>query len=1019
MTPRDVKEKQKHESILRQFKVKLSIFNDVSCTSHTLSETSIQTLLSSACVRAYDKDGHELILRALLDSGSQSNFLTRGAADLLGLEKREVQSLVGGLGTHQTKITSAVDLNIKSLHSNYEESVNCLIIDKIAENIPMTTFNRLKLPIPDGIPLADVDFNKSRRVDLLLGSPVFWSCLLNKQIHMGKNMPILHQTKLGYILAGTGSVYHSKQKTNTFCAITEQLARFWEQEELPERTMNDEESACERIFEQTTKREVDGRFVVDIPFRENLTLLGESRTNAQQRLQAMERRFSRDENLSVQYRSFISEYQDLGHLSPCLETENEAGTYYLAHHAVLKESSSTTKLRTVFDGSAVTDTGLSLNDVQMKGPIVQSDLFDILIRFRKHKYVLGADVEKMYRQVLINPSQRKYQRILWRNNVDEKIKCYELNTVTYGLTSFSYLATRCLKQLAIENQHQYPSASKAIQEDFYVDDLLTGVDSLEKAQKMKTEITQILQTAKFNLRKWITNDRQILNSIQDHELDAQPLTIVNLSDNESSRTLGLFWQPHKDHLHYYVSSDNYKTITKRSVLSMISRIYDPLHLLGPIHIRAKIYMQALWKCQLGWDDPIKGDLLDEWLNYVSKLKEIEGIIIPRRVLINKPTLMELHGFSDASLKAYAACVYVKSKNNDGEVSINLLCAKSRVSPLRNISLPRLELCGALLLAKLMKRVRTTLDLTRILLVKWKTYVANRVSQIQTLSNASFWHHVSTKDNAADILTRGCDAEFLKGNDLWWYGPEWLKSDINFTALLERPDASDDELLSESNEPTCMIATENKVENDLFNKFSNFRKLRRVTAYVLRFIHNARKRDNRRTCSLTANELKDTENILLRLAQQEVYDDEIKLIKKNETSKKLLLLKPFIDDNGLLRVGGRLKNSLLPFENKHQIILPQRHIVSRLIAEDIHVKNFHCGPQLLLGLMRDKYWPVGGRNLVRSITRKCMKCSRLNPQPLTPLMGELPLERVGASFAFEHVGIDYAGPFMIKDKRTRG
>ncbi|XP_071055703.1 uncharacterized protein [Onthophagus taurus] len=280
----------------------------------------------------------------------------------------------------------------------------------------------------------------------------------------------------------------------------------------------------------------------------------------------------------------------------------------------------------------------------------------------------------------------------------------------------------------------------------------------------------------------------VLNSIQDHELDAQLLTIVNLSDNESSRTLGLFWQ-HKDHLHYYVSSDNYKTITKRRVLSMISRIYDPLHLLGPIHIRAKMYMQALWKCQLGWDDPIKGDLLNEWLNYVSKLKEIERIIIPRRVLINKPTLVELHGFSDASLKAYAECVYVKSKNNDGEVSINLLYAKSRVSPLRNISLPRLELCGALLLAKLMKRVRATLNLTierefywcdsTIVLSgiagntrKWKTYVANRVSEIQTLSSASFWHHVSTKDNAADILTRGCDAVFLKGNDLWWNKPEW-------------------------------------------------------------------------------------------------------------------------------------------------------------------------------------------------------------------------------------------------------
>nr|XP_022908439.1 uncharacterized protein LOC111419803 [Onthophagus taurus] len=226
-------------------------------------------------------------------------------------------------------------------------------------------------------------------------------------------MPILYKTKLGYILGGGMIPAMGTIKTNTLCAISEQLQKFWEQEEVKfdEKTDQQTEDECERIFIQTTERTTDGKFVVNIPFSENVTELGESRSTALKRFTMLDKKLLHDEQLSDQYEAFMHEYENLGHMSEIHEYDSSEG-YYLPHHAVIKHSSVTTKLRTVFDGSAATSSGLSLNDVQLKGPVVQSDLLDILLRFRKYQYVFSADVEKMYRQILINPKQRKYQKIL-------------------------------------------------------------------------------------------------------------------------------------------------------------------------------------------------------------------------------------------------------------------------------------------------------------------------------------------------------------------------------------------------------------------------------------------------------------------------------------------------------------------------------------------------------------------------------------------------------------------------------
>ncbi|XP_078051898.1 uncharacterized protein LOC144478050, partial [Augochlora pura] len=252
---------------------------------------------------------------------------------------------------------------------------------------------------------------------------------------------------LGWVIGGSVPTAQPNRKAtcHTITTLKLDLARFWEMEEGPElQHLSESEATCEQHFQNTTTRNTEGRYVVALPFNKSKPDLGESETQALKRLISLEQKFKRDSELERQYRTVIQEYLDLGHMS---EAHPSHQGYYLPHHAVIKMSSETTKLRVVFDGSAVTSTGISLNDTLHTGPKLQDDLLCILLRFRIHQYVITGDIEKMYRQFLVRPEDRPYQKILWRDT-NNCIKTYELNTVTFGLSAAPYLAIRCLKQLA-------------------------------------------------------------------------------------------------------------------------------------------------------------------------------------------------------------------------------------------------------------------------------------------------------------------------------------------------------------------------------------------------------------------------------------------------------------------------------------------------------------------------------------------------------------------------------------------
>lgn len=1002
-------------------------------------------LLTTAVINIENREGNWIQCRALLDNGSQSNFMTKELFNNLKLKKEEIDIPVKGIGITLSQISGRVHTRIKSNYNAYQKKLPFLIINKITDNIPLTYFNVDSL-MPD-VKLADPDFCYPGKIDLLLGAGIFWELLCVGQINLGSNKPILQKSKLGWLVSGqlTWPI-----QEDTYCHLSvnsggsnselnSQLERFWMIEEFElNRSLSFEEEECERIFEETTVRNMEGRFVVNLPMRVEQIELGASREVAVKRFNSMENRFKYNSELKRQYVDFMREYEQLCHMTEITpgENDNEVVTYYLPHHGVLKEASLTTKLRVVFDASSKTINGVSLNDILLTGPTIQDDLFSILVRFRKHAYVVIADVAKMYRQILINENQRDLQRIFWRESSEERLKEYRLNTLTYGTSPASFISTRCLHELAYQNSEKYPDASKIILRDFYVDDLITGDDSLDNIIKLKGEIIEVLGGGCFQLRKWLSNDPRIL--FPQDNLAGKDLVQYIISDSPCVKTLGLLWNSEEDNFKVAFGVSKCRSVTKRSILSSIAQIFDPLGLVGPITLRGKILLQKLWSIKSDWDESVPTDIFTEWRAIEDQLVCLKELSIPRHISQVDAVSIQIHGFCDASELAYGACLYLRTQNRQNLVKTHLICAKSKVAPLKRLTIPRLELSGALLLAKLSYKISKALNLNSPIFYwcdstivlhwlsadsnKWKIFVGNRVAEIQRLTERSQWQHICTKDNPADIISRGCLPKELISFPLWWNGPEWLSLDFEYWPSSEMLVTPDQETLEERIEPRItLIATQ---DDHLFKKFSSLSKLVRVTAYARRFAENSLaklKNIDKKSGYLSSSELKIALDCLIKLAQRSYFGDDCTRLASGEPvskNSKLSALKPFIDNLGIIRVGGRISNSLVSSDQKFPIILPDKHPLTKLIILHCHLKLFHAGPQLTLSHMRLTYWPLKAKGLVRKIIHDCITCFRVNPRTSNPMMGDLPTLRVVPARPFLNCGIDYAGPFLIKDGKLR-
>ena len=410
--------------------------------------------------------------------------------------------------------------------------------------------------------------------------------------------------------------------------------------------------------------------------------------------------------------------------------------------------------------------------------------------------------------------------------------------------------------------------------------------------------------------------------------------------------------------------------------------------------------------QVDWDETLAQDLHTIWKDLSNKLPTINEISIDRRVISDNPITIQLHGFPDASESAYGACIYLRSTDSENNHTVQSLCAKSQVAPLKKISLPRLELQAALLLAQLTDSISAALSLkidekyfwsdSTVTLCwikstpsRWKTFVANRSSEFQKLTNDN-WHHVSSQDNPADLISRGVNQEDLYHCEMWWKGPAWLSQDSNTWSAEVTATIQD---APEERKCAITIITMSNMNFAILKRYSSLNQLVTVTAYCLCFLNNIRIEKERRKCNnLEAHELAIALQCLLKLAQSQAFSSEIQDIRESKQisrKSKLYSLNPFLDAHGLLRVSGRLVNAAVPFGQKHPIILNPNNSLTALIISNEHQKLLHAGCQTVIASLRTRYWPLACRNAVKGIIRKCIKCFRDKPELLETIMGNLP------------------------------
>jgi hypothetical protein len=497
-------------------------------------------------------------------------------------------------------------------------------------------------------------------------------------------------------------------------------------------------------------------------------------------------------------------------------------------------------------------------------------------------------------------------------------------------------------------------------------------------------------------------------------------------------------------------------VTKREVVKATASLYDPLGFIAPVHVKAKMFIQKLWKDQFDWDSPLPSELNQEWVNLHNELASISTTSIPRRYFSSMPDpedSYQLHVFCDASSKAYGAIVYLRNTRSQETA---LVMSKSRLTPISNpLTIPRAELMAALLGSRLIDFVYTSLaqQLTISNCTLWSDsqivlhwlqsdkklpcFVNNRVTEIKANPVISEFKYCPTADNPADLISRGLDASKLSGNTLWWHGPHWLK--LGDWPICE---TFDSKILQISAEDTCDCGTcdataepvpsVSMVSHDVnpsvshvidTSRFHSLRKLLRVTAYVRRFIHNMKaSRDTRNQQTLSASEIGEAEYLWIRNVQSQAYSTELRALKTKAKHIGPLArqMRLFIDDDDILRVGGRLHNAPIAYAAKFPILLPPRTHFTELLAIDAHLKVKHSGLQSTITNIRQTYWVTQIRPFVKTLLRKCVICRKVNGKPYRkPIPAPLQTSRLLVAQAFTVTGVDFSGALFVKDTNAKG
>ena len=757
----------------------------VMITSNTQAGAVGKPLMMTCQVLIHAPDGSSIRARGLLDSGSTTSFVSERLAQSLRLPRSSQPIKISGIAgiSHKSPLHSVATFKMSPVLSPKEKmNISAIVVPRVTCDLPIQLvhhnpqWNHLS-----GLQLADPEFGQPGKIDLLLGIDIYTDVLLQGRRNGPFGSPTAFETKFGWVLAGRTNAHATSPQDVAIHHVAVEtgddiLRKFWELEENPRNpALTPEEKTVVQHFEQTHSRNDSGRFVVPLPKGPHAKPLGESRSQAVRRFLSLERTLHSKKQFK-EFSTVMEEYIEMKHAEavPTVDLQKPSNsTFYLPMHAVRKEHSTTTKLRVVFDASAKSSSGVSLNDTLLVGPTVHPPLIDVLLHFRTHRIALTTDVSKMYRAVELAPTDKDLHRFVWRSNPKSAMLDYRMTRVTFGVSASSFAANMSVKQNAHDFEVEYPQAAQAVKTSFYVDDGLTGADSVSQAIQLQRQLQDLFMKGGFLLRKWNSSNPQVLQHLSPELKDTQPSQMMPSSE-QYTKTLGIEWNASKDHFRLTISEPpQLESITKRGLVSDVAKTFDVLGWFSPSTIKVKILMQQLWEHKIDWDDPVPSSIRDAWSQWRSELHMLSQKHLPRCYFDKStdPALIEMHGFSDASEAAYSAVVYLRITDKSGNVQTSLVSSKTKVAPIKRLSIPRLELCGAQLLAQLMHHIGNVLKIPlnhtyawtdSTIVINWldgspkrfKTYVGNRISTIVDLIPPDKWRHVNGLENPADCASRG-------------------------------------------------------------------------------------------------------------------------------------------------------------------------------------------------------------------------------------------------------------------------
>lgn len=892
-----------------------------------------------------------------------------------------------------------------------------------------------------------------------------WPLLVNRKLISGPwNGPAVSKTLLGWVIHG--NLKYSEKTSNSVCHIQafdilrekddldvlhDLVKEHWRLERIEnpqELAPSPEDRRAQRILDTTMKR-VGKRYETGLLWKSENLVLPESKTNALRRLRCVERKMDKDKEYAEMYSKKLKEMEEKKYIRRLSknETEDESNKiWYLPHFGVINPNKPN-KLRIVFDASAKSN-GISLNDCLLTGPDLYNSLQTILLNFRIKKYAFTSDIKEMFLQVRVRKEDCYSQRILWRGmdrNVEPDI--YEIMVVFFGSTCGPCLAQEAKNRNARDFSEAFPEASEAIIRHHYMDDYLGNADTLDEAEKLIRDVIHVHQQGGFVICNWIANDERILQGI-DVDLVAQGHKKLDSNNHDKvERILGVYWNPVDDTFSFQTKFhkidrdilENRRRPTKRDILKIVMSVFDPLGFIANFIVQGKVLLQNIWRSQIDWDDEITDILNDQWQIWLSDLKNIYKFQIPRQYfsLNRNRSEIQLHVFCDASETSYAAVAYIRIQEEQ-LIQTNFVTAKTRVAPLRPLSIPRLELQGALMGARLGNSLKKSMELEISSIFYWtdsktvlhwirsearrfKVFIAQRLGEIQDITNIGEWKYVNSKENAADDATK---RKICWNSQRWMNGPDFLRKfpeDWPKEVETERYNISPD-ILEEKCENILIISQKQVLPTPDDKRFSKWQRLLRTTSYVLKFIDIINKRCVKRG-ELSVEEINNAENLLFRKVQEESFMEEIIALKNNKpfsSNSRLRTLNCIISEgDGLLRLSGRLDKSTLNLETKKPIILDPHHRITRLIVQKYHEDVHHHGQEIVINNIRQKFWILRLRQTVKSIWNSCQLCKIRRATPKIPVMGQLPECRIQPTIrAFMKTGIDYFGPLEVTVKRSR-